>query len=73
MQLHAAGLDDQADTLTGLADKWLGDARVIDGQLPATGLLRVLGAPGLPPLVPWGKGLDLLNPQPHLDTVVAYG
>lgn len=59
MQLHAAGLDDQADTLTSLADKWLRDARVIDGQLPATGLLRVLGAPGLPPLVPWVQGFDL--------------
>ncbi|WP_153159596.1 hypothetical protein [Zoogloea sp. 1C4] len=59
MQLHAAGLTAQADTLTSLADEWLGDARVIDGQLPATGLLRVLGAPGLPPLVPWGKGFAL--------------
>lgn len=59
MQLHAAGLTAQADRLTGLADEWLGDARVIDNQLPATGLLRVLGAPGLPPLVPWGKGFAL--------------
>lgn len=59
MQLHAAGLTAQAGTLTGLADEWLGDARVIDNQLPATGLLRVLGAPGLPPLVPWGKGFAL--------------
>lgn len=59
MQLHAAGLAGQADTLKGLADEWLGDARVIDGRFPATGLLRVLGAPGLPPLVPWGKGFAL--------------
>ncbi len=59
MQLHAAGLNRQAEALTRLADEWLGETLIIDGQLPATGLLHVLGAPALPPLVPWGKGFDL--------------
>jgi len=59
MQLHAAGLDQQAQTLRDAVEEWLGNARVIDNQLKASHLLRILGAPDLPPLVPWGKGFDL--------------
>lgn len=59
MQLHAAGLSGRAEALLHLAADWLGEIRLFDGQLSATVLLRVLGAPGLPPLVPWGHGYAL--------------
>lgn len=59
MQLHAAGNEQQVETLRCVAQEWLGNTKVINGRLAASDLLLVLGAPGLPPLVPWGMGADL--------------